>query len=135
MLPPLTLAAACFPGNIPEIVLREVGAHCPPNIRRLATHTSLVEVTWSNLRVRAFPGMGWARTPLEALSFIAARAFPRRAAREQLRQFVATSTALQSSVWYGGSHLSRILRWTFSSPPRAQTMSSVRAALESVRNP
>jgi hypothetical protein len=135
MLPPLTLAAECFPGSIPESVLREVGAHCPPNIRRLASRVSLVEVTWSNLRVSAFPGIGWARTPLETLSFVAARAFPRRAAREQLRQFVAASSALRSSVWYGGSHVSRILRWTFSSPPRAQTMSSVRAALESVRHP
>ena len=39
----------------------------------LPARQTLTDVSWSNLRIHAFPGIAWSRTPLDALRFIRSR--------------------------------------------------------------
>lgn len=129
--PPLLLAARYYPGRIPAELLRIARAASPRVLRLAAERRTLTDVSWSNLRIHAFPGIAWARSPLEALSFIRSRVLPSRVALDELIVARRTLPTLDQVPWYGLSHGSRILRWVFSRPPRVQTMNSVRAALES----
>jgi hypothetical protein len=91
---------------------------------------TLTDVSWSNLRVHALPGISWSRTPLDALRFIYSRAFPSRIALTELQLAQQAQPQLGRVPWYGLSQGGRVVRWLFSRPPRVQTMLSVRAALE-----
>jgi Uncharacterised nucleotidyltransferase len=127
-LPPLTLAARYYPTVIPREVISAVEPACPWLLGQRARRHQLADVSWSNLRIQAFPGIEWSRTPREALSFIMSRLKPGRAALADLER-VAQQEWAARIPWYGLSHRRRILRWIFSRPPRVQTMWSVRLAL------
>ena len=129
MWPPLALASRYYPGAVEPEHLAAVGAHCPPLLRRVAARITLTEVSWSNLRIAAFPGIYWSRSTLDALRFARSRILPSRVALDDLRNTMAAQPSPDSSAWYGISHLHRILRWTLARAPRAQTMMSLRAAL------
>ena len=62
MLPPLALAERYYPG---AIALPYFGVHrsVPAPLRQMATRTTLTDVSWSNLRIAAFPGLCWSRSP------------------------------------------------------------------------
>jgi len=129
MYPVLHLASRYFPGHIPEYVLAQAAEHCPRLLRARAQRYTLHEVSWSNLRIAAFPGCEWARTPLEALRFARSRLFPRRATLEDLRAATAFHAAMNHLPWYRVSHARRVLRWLTSRPRRVQTMHALHAAL------
>jgi hypothetical protein len=74
--------------------------------------------------------MAWSRTPLEVLRVVRGRVFPERVALSELEQSRLAQPQLDNIPWYQLSHVSRIVRWLISQPPRVQTMLSVRAALE-----
>jgi putative nucleotidyltransferase-like protein len=126
---PLTLTARYYPGTVPPSLLARLSAECPWLLGKLAGRHQLTDVSWSNIRVAAFPGVEWSRTPLEALNFVSSRIWPSRKARLELDLGAAEIPASSTVPWYGISHSARILRWLFSSPPRVQTLLSVRAAL------
>jgi hypothetical protein len=132
LYPPLALTARYYPGCVPAEVLRVAHSRCPPILRAAAARQSLTDVSWSNLRIRAFPGIAWSRTPLDALRFIWSRASPGRRALRELDLALRAQPQLDQVPWYGVSHGARIVRWLFSRPPRVQTIVSVRAALDSV---
>lgn len=129
VLPPLDLTERYYPGCIPAQVLVVARKRCTPLLRLAAARNTLSEVSWSNLRIAAFPGIAWSRTPLEALRFVRSRVIPGQLAIDELQNVQAAQPALRQFPWYGLSHTSRILRWLFSTPPRVQTMVSVCAAL------
>jgi hypothetical protein len=131
LFPPLALAARYYEAHIPADVLRAASAACPPILRVASARQSLTDVSWSNLRIHAFPGIAWSRTPLDALRFMLARASPSRSALAELNLARRAQPQLDQVPWYGVPHGSRILRWLFSRPPRVQTIVAVRAALES----
>jgi hypothetical protein len=131
VFPPLALTARYYPGRIPDEVLRVARAACPPILRLAAERQSLTDVSWSNLRISALPGIAWSRTPLDALRLMLSRAAPSRRALEELGTARRAQPHLDQVPWYGVSHANRMLRWLFSRPPRVQTIVSVRAALES----
>ena len=131
VFPPLALAARYHPGRVPEEVLRAARSACPRVLRLAVERQSLTDVSWSNLRIPAFPGIAWSRSPFEALRFMRSRVFPSRDALAELVDFTRQQPQLDRVPWYGLAHGRRILRWVFSQPPRVQTMYSVRAALES----
>ncbi len=56
MYPPLHMSARYFPGSIPVIVLASARRHCPTVLRWAAERSLLTTVSWSNLRIDAFPG-------------------------------------------------------------------------------
>ncbi|HEU5134681.1 MAG TPA: nucleotidyltransferase family protein [Steroidobacteraceae bacterium] len=129
MLPPLALTERYYPGTFAAALLEEFAARCPPVLRHRARRTTLTQVSWSNLRIAAFPGVHWSRSLREALQFARSRIVPDRAALAELRIAAAAQPALEQISWYGIPHLHRLLRWTFARPPRVQTMMSLRAAL------
>jgi hypothetical protein len=129
-LPPMMLTARYYPRSIPRDVLFGLRAACPLALRLATDRRALTDVSWSNLRIYAFPGIAWSRTPLEALRFIRSRVLPNRTALAELQMGFRAQPQLECLPWYGISHGQRILRWLFSRPPRVQTMMSVAAVLE-----
>jgi len=129
MLPPLALVERYYQGSIPLKVLEQVAHECPPVLRATARRLSLTKVSWSNLRIYAFPGLAWARSPLEALRLIKSRVRPERRALEELSLAAKIQPPMGRLRWYEQSHWRRISRWLVSRPPRVQTMLSVCTAL------
>jgi putative nucleotidyltransferase-like protein len=131
VFPPLALAARYYPGHVPPYALQAARAACPSILRLAAARQSLTDVSWSNLRVHAFPGIAWSRTPLEALRFVRTRVAPSPRSLAELELARRAQPQFDGVPWYGVSHGARILRWLVSRPPRVQTIVSVRAALDS----
>ncbi len=129
IFPPLTLCERYNPGRIPGDVFAAARARCPRLLRASATRWTLSDVSWSNLRIAAFPGMTWSRSLPEAFRFARSRVFPNRAELRGLDFALSEKPQLARIPWYGLSHPARILRWLFGYPPRVQTLSSVLAEL------
>jgi len=132
LFPPLALTARYYPRHIPGDVLRTASAECPVVLRFAAARQSLTDVSWSNLRIHAFPGITWSRTPLDVLRFMRSRVMPSRLSLAEIDLARHAQPQLNTVPWYGLPHGSRLLRGLFSRPPRVQTIVSVRAALASV---
>ncbi|HEU4780010.1 MAG TPA: nucleotidyltransferase family protein [Steroidobacteraceae bacterium] len=131
VLPPLALTERYYEGSVPAEALAVARERCHRLLRFSTARSTLFDVSWSNLRISAFPGITWSRSPLEALSFVRSRVMPSRHAFDELRICMKALPHLEQVPWYGRRHTSRIVRWLFTSPPRVQTMVSVRAAFES----
>jgi hypothetical protein len=127
--PPLTLAVKYGEGRVPPDVLEFLQRVCPPVLARSARRWSLTDVSWSNLRISAFPGVQWSRSAGEAVRFAKSRLAPSRTALDELAIATREQPQFAAVPWYTRSHPARIVRWVFGRPPRAQTMSSVLAAL------
>jgi hypothetical protein len=127
--PPMSMVERYFPGSIPESVLGRLAKHCPWWLRRATGSQNLAEVSWTNLRVYAFPGIEWSRTPTEVLRLVRARLLPDAETRMELTRFSSHHPGASNIPWYGVSQGKRILRWVFSKPPRVQALLPVRAAL------
>lgn len=128
---PLMLVARYYPGTIPSNLLGRLSSECPWLLRVLARHQRLTDVSWSNIRIAAFPGVEWSRSGREALAFMRSRIWPSREALSDLNEGAAQIPGSSTVPWYGIPHTARILRWIFLRPPRVQTLLSVRAALAS----
>jgi Uncharacterised nucleotidyltransferase len=128
--PPLMLTCRYYPGVIPQSLLAQVADECPWLLARLSRGHGLMDVSWSNVRVEAFPGIEWARTPREALRFALSRIWPSREALLDLEVFSKQNPRTATIPWYGISHAERIARWVISRPPRVQSMLAIHAALE-----
>jgi hypothetical protein len=90
---------------------------------RLGTaRLTLTQVSLSNLRIAAFPGITWSHSLGEALRFARGRIVPSRQGQAEIDQLRAKMPVVDRVPWYGESHLVRILRWVFTRPPRVQTM-------------
>jgi hypothetical protein len=127
--PPLFLATKYCDVRVSHDVLEFLERVCPPVLARSARRWSLTDVSWSNLRISAFPGIAWSRSAGEAVRFARSRLLPSRVALDELA--IATREQPQQAAvpWYTRSHSARIVRWAFGRPPRVQTMTSVLAAL------
>lgn len=127
--PPLRLTARYYPIAIPPGLCERLVSECTWWLNRRARQQQLTDVSWSNIRVEAFPGLEWSRTPGEAITFMRSRIWPSRAALLELKEGAAQIPESVTIPWYGISHGARILWWVFFRPPRVQTLLSVRAAL------
>jgi hypothetical protein len=132
MYPPLKLALHYYPGCA-TVPLEDFERACPRVLRTAARRDTLTGVSWSNLRIHAFPGICWSRSPLEALRYARQRFLPDKTAIEELHVKVDAQPALYQVPWYGLGHGQRILRWVVSRPPRVQTLVSLRGAIEEAR--
>jgi hypothetical protein len=126
---PLLLAARYYPTAFPPDFPVQRDFECPWLLVRSTRRRQLADVSWSNIRIEAFPGVEWSRTPQEALKFMKSRIWPSRADRMELSLGAAQIPGASAIPWYGSSHAARIARWVFSRPPRVQTLLSVQAAL------
>jgi hypothetical protein len=87
---------------------------CPWLLRKSARRQRLADVSWSNIKAYALPGIQWSRTPWEALRLVMSRIWPSRDAGVDLRHFAAHHPGASTVPWYGLSRGARILRWFFS---------------------
>ena len=126
---PLTLVARYHGAVFPDGRLDEWRRRAPRTLRHALDRQSLSDVSWSNLRIHALPGIEWARTPLEALRFARTRIAPSRQARADLAYGVSAMPSIRMTGWYESSQTRRILRWLFGRPARVQTLVSIDACL------
>jgi hypothetical protein len=122
MWPPLRLMSVYYPGAVPAPVLARVRAATGSLLRAATARHTLTQVSLSNLRIAAFPGITWSRSPGEALRFARSRIVPSRQGLAEIEQLRARMPVVNQVPWYGESHLVRILRWVFTRPPRVQTI-------------
>jgi hypothetical protein len=127
---PLMLTSRYYQSVIPRPIAAKIEAACPWLLRRKVRWQNLSDVSWSNLKVYAFPGIEWSTSPSEAINFIVSRIWPSSETREELRRFAAHNAGASEIPWYGVSQSARIVRWAFSRPARVQTLLAVRAALD-----
>ncbi len=127
--PPLLLATRYCEARVPREVLEFLERVCPLVLARSGRRWSLTEVSWSNLRIRALPGVEWSRSAGEIVRFARSRLLPSRAALGELSLATREQPQLAVVPWYTQSHPARIVRWVFGRPPRVQTLASVLAAL------
>jgi putative nucleotidyltransferase-like protein len=128
-MPPLMLTARYYAGAIPAFVFVRLQTECPWLLSRITRAQLVADVSWSNIKVHALPGIEWSQSPREALVFVVRRILPSRDARLELRRFSAYHSGGSEIPWYGISQAARVLRWVFSRPSRVQTLLTVRAAL------
>jgi hypothetical protein len=131
LFPVLRISERYFPRMIPHDALEKCRRRCPPWLRWASERAELTDVSWSNVHIEALPGMEWSRTPLELLRYVRRRALPDRVVYAELAHWQESLPQLQTFSWYRQRHLTRILRWLFTRPPRVETISSVMAALDS----
>jgi hypothetical protein len=127
--PPLALALRYYERVVPSELERALRRSCPPLLRRVSGRNDLTDFSWSNLRISAFPGIAWSRTPADALRYARSRALPDRGTLELVRSALECQPQMQSVPWYQLSQGRRIARWFLSRPPRVQTITSIAAAL------
>jgi len=127
--PPLALTARYYSNAIPPATIEAAAAGSPYWLRRTCRRHTVVDVSWSKLRIQAFPGIEWSRSPVEACQHVLSRVFPSRVALAELQEGMAAAPYMTAVPWYGLSHVKRILRWLFSQPPRVQSIYPVQLAL------
>jgi hypothetical protein len=125
--PPLALAARYF-RCIPERVLLDAAADVPWLLRSSSSRETISDVSFSALWIKAFPGIGWARSVGEMLTYMAHRVFPPANARQQ-RKLIVSEAFMDGHEWGRMSQARRILRWVSSRQVRIPTLHVVRAAL------
>jgi hypothetical protein len=128
-MPPLRLTARYYPAAIPPSVIARLARGCPWLLRRSAAKLCLSDVSWSNMWVRAFPGIEWSRSPQEGVRFMVSRLWPSGERELEAQHLVSRHPGVSEIPWYGISQRARMLRWLVSKPPRVQTLVAVRAAL------
>jgi hypothetical protein len=129
--PPLVLTARYFPDSVPSALIDELNSQCTWFLQRYSKRQKLADVSWSNIRIYALPGIEWCSGVSELLQFVRQRALPNRELRENLKHAEIQNANSASVEWYGISQSARILRWIFFRPPRVQTLLVVRSALKS----
>jgi hypothetical protein len=128
MWPVLQQVQHLYPFHLPPYVdlLR---SRTTRRLRAAGSRLTLTDVSWSNLRIAAFPGIYWSRSAREALQFVSSRVIPGRRPLDELRVGMALQSDLMRVPWYGLPHARRIATWLFSRPPRVQTLLSIQDAL------
>ncbi len=127
--PPIALTLRYYDCAIPPKLLRSLRASCPAVLRRVSERHELTDVSWSNLRISAFPGIAWSRSPADVLRYARSRALPDRDTLELVRSSLERQPQMRRVRWYQLSQGRRIARWLLSRPPRVQTITAVAAAL------
>ena len=126
--PPLELASRYYRASVPAGVLAALKSDCPPILRALGTRKSLVEVSYSYLWIKAFPGIEWSHSFGEMLGYTLGRVRP-NATHLALRESQAASQVwAKQGDWSGMSQARRIVRWLSSRQTRPATMHVISAA-------
>jgi hypothetical protein len=131
--PPLEMVARYYESRVPARVLAVLKSDCPYILRALGTHKSLVEVSYSYLWIKAFPGIEWSQSLLEMVDYALSRVRP-DATHLALRENQAASQIwAKQGDWSGMSQGRRIARWLTSRQTRPATMHVIAAAFGQTR--
>jgi Uncharacterised nucleotidyltransferase len=129
-VPPLELIALYHPQAIPAAVLASLRPDCPRTLRGLSRGQTISEVSYTALRIEAFPGIAWSTSISEQLSYILRRVIPSRELLDRRRTVTTEEAWAVRNSWSQMSHGRRIVKWLVGNPPRPQAMHAVRGALE-----
>jgi hypothetical protein len=130
-LPVLVLAQRYFPGSIPSSLVEQAERACAWPLRARCVLRALTDVSLSDLRIRAFPGIEWSRTPVDAWRCMSARLCPAQETLVLRKQYGKFQSLGAESPWVRSSQLARMARWVAGGAVRVETMASVRAAFMS----
>lgn len=120
-LPPLSVVARYYP-SVPTAVLAALHDAGPAALRQLALRRLIADVSYSNMRRSALPGIDWTRSLGERLGYTAERTL--LTARTLLR---ASRPRARSANQEPGEP---VLRWHRLRPLRPATLKAVHAALD-----
>jgi len=131
--PPLELTSRYYEAAVPTSVLAALREDCRFVLRARAAKKSLVEVSYSYLWVKAFPGIEWSQSIGELLGFAASRVRPNAMHMDQRKRDAASQTWAKQAEWSRLSQGRRILRWLTSRQTRPATMHAINAAFARVQ--
>ncbi len=130
--PPLRLVSVYYPGRVPSHVLSALARSCPWTLSRAARRQVLSDVSFSQLWVKAFPGIAWCRSAGEMLTYIASRVRPSARHLALRNATVPDDMWTAANNWQQTPQCRRIWRWIVSRQPRSATMYVVKAALNKI---
>jgi len=131
--PPLALAQRYYGAIAPQTVMASTRAYCQPVLRRTCARQRLSDVSLSHLWLEAFPGIEWARSIGEALTFAARRVVPSGEVLSDRKFAVRTDPSLAVGDWGALSQGRRIIRALSRRTARPWPLHNVRAALAQPR--
>jgi hypothetical protein len=126
--PPLELMSRYYEGRVPPRVLAALRDVCSHVLRMFAARRSLVDVSYSYLWIKAFPGIEWSQSIPECLAYAASRVRPDAAQMTLRKHAVATQVWARQGGWSSMSQSRRIVRWLASRQPRPTIMHAISAA-------
>jgi len=127
--PPLVMLGHYFPLHLPQALVQRLQRECPRRLQGAMARQRLAAVSLCQMELAAFPGLGWSRSPAEALRYMARRLLPERKDQVLVQQLARSDPVLTSTAWTGKSRAEKALRWVFTKPPRVQSIYSVQKAL------
>jgi hypothetical protein len=127
--PPLQLTSRYYGNAIPAGALASLRDECPFMLRTVGAKKKLVQVSYSYLWVKAFPGIEWSQSIRELLGFAASRVRPNASHLAQRKNDAKNHKWAKHDEWSNLSQGRRMLRWLTTRQTRPVTMHAVRAAL------
>jgi hypothetical protein len=115
--------------SIPEHVINATSDRCRWLLKRTCGRRTLSDVSLSYLWVTAFPGIEWARSPGEMLTYMMQRIAPNAAQRSYRQVMAKTEPSAVHSTWAHMSQRQRVLRWLTSRPTRFESLRPIQMAL------
>jgi hypothetical protein len=126
--PPLRLTSRYYEAVVPPGVLAALKKDCHFVLRALAAKKSLVDVSYSYLWVKAFPGIEWSQSIGESLRFAASRVRPDATHLYKRSELAENQIWAKQAAWSRMSQGRRMLRWLTSRQARPATMHAISAA-------
>jgi hypothetical protein len=126
--PPLELTSRYYEAVVPTSVLASLKRDCRFVLRAFGTRKSLVDVSYSYLWVKAFPGIEWSQSIGECLGFAVSRVRPTKLHLAQREQVAAGQAWARQAEWSSMPQGRRMLRWLTSRQTRPLTMHAITAA-------
>jgi hypothetical protein len=105
---------------------------CSHVLRMFAARRSLVDVSYSYLWIKAFPGIEWSQSIPECLAYAASRVRPDVAQMTLRKHAAATQVWARQEGWSSMSQRRRIVRWLASRQARPTIMHAISAAFAHV---
>lgn len=126
---PLLALTARYYSSIPPRVLTVTAAACPWLLKKVSRRQTLSDVSQSRLWVSAFPGIEWAQSMGEMLTYASRRVAPSGEALAERKLLAKIHPGLAGSSWANLPQGRKILRWMTQRSARPDTLFAVRSAL------
>jgi Uncharacterised nucleotidyltransferase len=126
--PPLELMSRYYPSRVPRRILAALSDDCSYFLRVLAPRKSLIDVSYSYLWIKAFPGIEWSQSIPDCLAYAASRVRPNAGHMAQRKHMATTQAWAKQGEWSRMSQGRRIFRWLASRQTRPTVMHAISAA-------
>lgn len=125
--PPLQLTARYHRDERLLEALRLFSARTPRTVRWLMQRWQITDLSLSNPRIYAFPGIEWSSSIADAAQYAWQRLHPNEQLLAERDYLASTAVPLASSSWSTLSQRRRMLRWLTGRPLRPDTLHAVGA--------